>query len=600
MRLVRFIAVLLFVFVHSLHAQTDSVGSGGAIKFDGLDDYINFGDIYSDLQLPFTISGWVYLDPSNNSPAPIFSNRNCDPIYTGFRLIVNNNVISMDYGDGFGGNSPAFRRGKNANVNLLNGNWNHITAVVKGVSDMDLYLNGINVGGSYTGGSSNLMDSSKPGFASSAYFISNGVIYRLNGIIDEIRLWNRALSESEIRNTMCINLTGNEPGLVGYWNFNETNGNTVYDLSNNHFNGTFVGSPIRVRSGAPIGDVSTYHYSSTWNGKAISLINDSQTLNAINISSSALGIHLYSVNHPPSQTTGLGTNQVNVPYFGVFMVQQNSANTFDVELINDNGEACAIFSRADNSSAQWLETTESSLLNRQQRIELIQSDEAQSPFDLGADVSLCNKDQFKISTGIDDPLYSFLWSNNKTTSSIVVSTSGKYTVTVAGPCAVMKDSLTVQFLNVPESFSLGEDVQTCNFKVTTLLVPDCPGCTVLWQDGSAKNEFQATAFGTYYATIKNECGQASDSIVFSKPMGVAFIPNVITPNGDGKNDFFEVPEYLLGSVSLDVYNRWGLPVYRSQQYHNEWNGGDLSSGAYFLILNSSCLEMQKFVLSIVK
>src|SRR5688500_18066288 len=140
MRLVRFIPVLLFVFVQSLHGQTDSVGPGGAIKFDGLDDYINFGDVYSDLQLPFTISGWVYLDPSNNSPAPIFSNRNCDPIYTGFRLIVNNNVISMDYGDGFGGNSPAFRRGKNANVNLLNGNWNHITAVVKGVSDMELYL----------------------------------------------------------------------------------------------------------------------------------------------------------------------------------------------------------------------------------------------------------------------------------------------------------------------------------------------------------------------------------------------------------------------------------------------------------------------------
>src|SRR5688500_16794007 len=199
--------LILTLLSQLLYAQSDPVGSGRALSFDGIDDYIDFGDVYKDLKLPFTISGWIYLDPSNNQPAPIFSNRNCDPVYTGFRLIVNSGVISLEYGDGLGGNSPAFRRGKQANVSMLTGSWNHITAVVKNVSDIDLYLNGINVGGTFTGTSNLTMDSSKPGFGTSAYFISNGVVYRFKGMIDDIRLWNRALSEVEVRNTMCVNLT---------------------------------------------------------------------------------------------------------------------------------------------------------------------------------------------------------------------------------------------------------------------------------------------------------------------------------------------------------------------------------------------------------
>ena len=36
--------------------------------------------------------------------------------------------------------------------------------------------------------------------------------------------------------------TGNEAGLVGYWNFNEGSGNTVTDLSGNGNNGTISGA----------------------------------------------------------------------------------------------------------------------------------------------------------------------------------------------------------------------------------------------------------------------------------------------------------------------------------------------------------------------
>ncbi len=48
-----------------------------------------------------------------------------------------------------------------------------------------------------------------------------------NGLIDEIRIWNYARSEQQIQQSMYFELTGNEPGLVAYYNFN----NTTKDIS---------------------------------------------------------------------------------------------------------------------------------------------------------------------------------------------------------------------------------------------------------------------------------------------------------------------------------------------------------------------------------
>ena len=53
-----------------------------------------------------------------------------------------------------------------------------------------------------------------------------------------ILIWDTALSQSEIQSYMSSPPTGNESGLVGYWNFNEGSGITVTDLSGNGNDGT--------------------------------------------------------------------------------------------------------------------------------------------------------------------------------------------------------------------------------------------------------------------------------------------------------------------------------------------------------------------------
>lgn len=251
--LMRFTVLLTFwgLSLGTVVAQ-DEKPQNQAIRLDGKQDYVMFGDQYGDLTAPFTISAWAYLQERSFYPAPIFTNRNSVSAYNGFRLIIDKNYVSLEYGDGFGSSKAAFRRGRAAYVKLLPGTWNHVAAVVVNPDSICLFLNGVNVGGEYTGDSVHPMRSDSPdGFTTAGYFVSNGVENWFKGMIDDIRLWDRALSEDEIRVGMCHALTGNEPGLIGWWDFNEFNGKVIYDKSPRKYHGKFVGKPVRVDATIP-------------------------------------------------------------------------------------------------------------------------------------------------------------------------------------------------------------------------------------------------------------------------------------------------------------------------------------------------------------
>ena len=51
-----------------------------------------------------------------------------------------------------------------------------------------------------------------------------------------------------------------------------------------------------------------------------------------------------------------------------------------------------------------------------------------------------------------------------------------------------------------------------------------------------------------------------------------FIPEVFTPDGDGKNDFFVIKGINGRTVKITVFNRWGNKVYEVAAYDNTWNG----------------------------
>jgi gliding motility-associated-like protein len=70
------------------------------------------------------------------------------------------------------------------------------------------------------------------------------------------------------------------------------------------------------------------------------------------------------------------------------------------------------------------------------------------------------------------------------------------------------------------------------------------------------------------------------------------IPTLITPNMDGKNDYFVLRGLTtLGETKLVIFDRRGVEVYKNLNYDNSWNGVDynnnpLSEDTYFYVLNS--------------
>ena len=81
----------------------------------------------------------------------------------------------------------------------------------------------------------------------------------LHGLMDEVRLWNIARSPGEILANYNRTVAPSTAGLVGYWNFDEASGQTIYDLTTNDNDGLLgataavaTDDPKRVLSDAPL------------------------------------------------------------------------------------------------------------------------------------------------------------------------------------------------------------------------------------------------------------------------------------------------------------------------------------------------------------
>ncbi len=67
-------------------------------------------------------------------------------------------------------------------------------------------------------------------------------------------------------------------------------------------------------------------------------------------------------------------------------------------------------------------------------------------------------------------------------------------------------------------------------------------------------------------------------------------PNIFTPNGDGLNDYFEIPglpaEFCTAQFrNIKVFNRWGVEVYNSSETNFKWPGNGVTEGVYFYVID---------------
>lgn len=118
--------------------------------------------------------------------------------------------------------------------------WYHVAGTYDGDS-IRCYINGAIAG--VTGFKGTIRDSSAYNLSIGKLAYSGGGTRYWNGKIDEVRMWNRALSATELQTNMSQHIDPSaQTGLIGYWRFNEGSGSTFSDLSGNNLSGSLSGT----------------------------------------------------------------------------------------------------------------------------------------------------------------------------------------------------------------------------------------------------------------------------------------------------------------------------------------------------------------------
>lgn len=125
--------------------------------------------------------------------------------------------------------------------------------------------------------------------------------------------------------------------------------------------------------------------------------------------------------------------------------------------------------------------------------------------------------------------------------------------------------------------------------VTLRLVDPVVGATLEWHTVedpdriiSSEDEIEAEMPGTYYVTTsKDGCKVSSEAVGIETRADSVLVPNVITPNGDSKNDFFEIESESLNEFDLFVLNRYGEKIYSTPDPDFKWYADQVPSGVYF-------------------
>ncbi|MGC8776172.1 MAG: LamG domain-containing protein, partial [Minisyncoccia bacterium] len=153
---------------------------GGALSFDGVDDYVNINSV-NPFRNPFTVSVWVRFNAVNKGSDNAILGHGSATLNNGLHL---GERRTRGY---FGFYSNDIQ----SNSTLLANMWYHISFIYDGRKK--IYINGV----LDASGASNVYQSTALNAEIGRYPWSTG--WLLNGLIDEVRIYNRALSDAEIQ-----------------------------------------------------------------------------------------------------------------------------------------------------------------------------------------------------------------------------------------------------------------------------------------------------------------------------------------------------------------------------------------------------------------
>ena len=114
----------------------------------------------------------------------------------------------------------------------------------------------------------------------------------------------------------------------------------------------------------------------------------------------------------------------------------------------------------------------------------------------------------------------------------------------------------------------------------------CGSCPIVQLMGTGD-----TVMYVYTVTDVSGCGGSDTVWVYSRPcLETALIPNVFSPNGDGRNEVFYIPGVCSDQdYSLQIFDRWGSLLFNSVSRNHSWDGKtdhgeNAPDGTYYFVV----------------
>jgi gliding motility-associated-like protein len=193
----------------------------------------------------------------------------------------------------------------------------------------------------------------------------------------------------------------------------------------------------------------------------------------------------------------------------------------------------------------------------------------------------------------------YLWSDNSNGSTLSTDNPGYVWVKITGTdgCADYDSSLLT--VNPLPLIDLGKDTALCGS--STLLVDAGNFAYYNWSTGDNSSSVTVDADRKedepLWVEVTDDKGCVGKDTMILEVCDAYLlfsnIPNTITPGGSlGQNDVWEIPNIeLFPDAVLEIYDRWGRLVFRTDDvYHNPWNGETMSGkelpmDAYYYVLD---------------
>ena len=217
----------------------------GCLGFDGLDDIIRHGSNNRAIN-SFTMEAWFLATDTHEIDVETVTgiegwlnqrylfgpdNAGAAPFATAGVSVGTNGITVYEHGSSYLPPLAVY-------VGAIGSVWNHV-AVVYNNRLPSIYLNGV------------LVHTGLIGTRTTVYSpidIGGHFYGKFKGLIDEVRIWDKALSGAEvIANYAACTILPTDPNysnLIGYWNMNEGSGNIINDVSGNGNLGILSNSPV--------------------------------------------------------------------------------------------------------------------------------------------------------------------------------------------------------------------------------------------------------------------------------------------------------------------------------------------------------------------